>query len=77
MEGDDVVAFGHHCCGPNRAQSTDIELWSYVLLTHTERKDISGGRLIMKWLSKQQNGNGGFMSTQVTNITSFFFLFFI
>ncbi|XP_041375995.1 CD109 antigen-like isoform X3 [Gigantopelta aegis] len=65
-EEGDVVAFGHHCCGPNRAESTDVELWSYILLTYTEKNDIGNGRLIMKWLSKQQNGNGGFMSTQDT-----------
>ncbi|XP_014676906.1 PREDICTED: C3 and PZP-like alpha-2-macroglobulin domain-containing protein 8 [Priapulus caudatus] len=48
--------------------SVDIEMTSYVLLSHTYRKDIEGALPIMKWLVSQRNELGGFSSTQDTVI---------
>ncbi|XP_053305981.1 alpha-2-macroglobulin-like protein 1 [Spea bombifrons] len=55
----------------SKPKSVDVELTSYVLLTLASKKEASKMDLgdmvsIVRWLSKQQNGNGGFCSTQDT-----------
>ncbi|XP_039392342.1 alpha-2-macroglobulin-like isoform X2 [Mauremys reevesii] len=55
-----------------RAPSAEVEMTSYVLLTHLttqpapSQADLSLATQIAKWISKQQNPNGGFSSTQDT-----------
>lgn len=46
-------------------RSSDIEMASYVLLSHYKLNSIPEGLNLMKWLSKQRNHRGGFGSTQV------------
>lgn len=48
-----------------RAQSVDIEMTSYALLTLAKRNDITKGWPCAKWLVSQRNAFGGFSSTQV------------
>ena len=52
-----------------RPVSADVETTSYALLTTLlmgSENDISSDvPRIVKWLSKQRNGNGGFSTTQV------------
>jgi len=51
-----------------QARSTDIEQTAYVLLAMMEKsgKDsVSDVIPIVRWLSKQRNGLGGWSSTQV------------
>ena len=51
-----------------QARSTDIEQTAYVLLAMLENgggSTISEAVPIVKWLSKQRNGLGGWSSTQV------------
>uniref|UniRef100_A0A673AWP2 CD109 molecule n=1 Tax=Sphaeramia orbicularis TaxID=375764 RepID=A0A673AWP2_9TELE len=53
-------------------RSGDIELAAYVLLSHHALGRMVEAVELMKWLSKQRNGFGGYGSTQVrinTNIT--------
>ncbi|XP_053896357.1 alpha-2-macroglobulin-like isoform X2 [Malaclemys terrapin pileata] len=55
-----------------RAPSAEVEMTSYVLLTYLttqpapSQDDLSLAAQIAKWISKQQNPNGGFSSTQDT-----------
>ncbi|XP_048253381.1 CD109 antigen-like isoform X2 [Haliotis rufescens] len=63
--GDEKVA-RHMMYRPPDASASDIETWSYVLLAYAHGQDIALGRPIMKWLLTQQNGQGGFRSTQDT-----------
>ncbi|MEE6485823.1 hypothetical protein FKM82_014428, partial [Ascaphus truei] len=51
-----------------RAPSVEVELTSYMLLTHLSgpEKDLGKASEIVNWLSKQQNPYGGFSSTQDT-----------
>ncbi|XP_075758464.1 alpha-2-macroglobulin-like isoform X1 [Pelodiscus sinensis] len=55
-----------------RAPSAEVEMTSYVLLAYLtvlpelSRDDLSSAAQITKWISKQQNPNGGFSSTQDT-----------
>ncbi|MXQ79908.1 hypothetical protein E5288_WYG013768 [Bos mutus] len=57
---------------PHRAPSVDVEMTSYCLLAHLtaqpapSSEDLSVATQIVKWLTKQQNPNGGFSSTQDT-----------
>ncbi|XP_068826055.1 alpha-1-macroglobulin-like [Capricornis sumatraensis] len=57
---------------PPRAPSVDVEMTSYSLLAHLtaqpapSSEDLSVAAQIVKWLTKQQNPNGGFSSTQDT-----------
>ncbi|PKU32004.1 alpha-2-macroglobulin-like protein 1 [Limosa lapponica baueri] len=53
------------------AQSVDIELTSYVLLAYLSKPRVHAGDMttaagIVAWLTQQQNGYGGFASTQDT-----------
>lgn len=50
----------YHQSGPG-----DIEITSYVLLTYNILKQFSKGRELLLWLQRNQNGIGGFSSTQV------------
>ncbi|XP_073169299.1 alpha-2-macroglobulin-like isoform X2 [Lepidochelys kempii] len=55
-----------------RAPSAEVEMTSYVLLAYLTTRpapsqgDLSLATQIAKWISKQQNPNGGFSSTQDT-----------
>ncbi|XP_063290825.1 alpha-2-macroglobulin-like [Pelobates fuscus] len=51
-----------------RAPSAEVEVTSYMLLTMLcgSEKDLGRASEIVNWLSKQQNPNGGFASTQDT-----------
>uniref|UniRef100_A0A8C4VE13 Alpha-macroglobulin receptor-binding domain-containing protein n=1 Tax=Gopherus evgoodei TaxID=1825980 RepID=A0A8C4VE13_9SAUR len=55
-----------------RAPSAEVEMTSYVLLAYltmqpaSSQDDLSLAAQIAKWISKQQNPNGGFSSTQDT-----------
>uniref|UniRef100_A0A8C3P6M5 Alpha-macroglobulin receptor-binding domain-containing protein n=1 Tax=Chrysemys picta bellii TaxID=8478 RepID=A0A8C3P6M5_CHRPI len=55
-----------------RAPSAEVEMTSYVLLAYLptrpapSQEDLSLAAQIAKWISKQQNPNGGFSSTQDT-----------
>ncbi|XP_065440718.1 alpha-2-macroglobulin-like isoform X1 [Chrysemys picta bellii] len=61
------LPFFHH-----RAPSAEVEMTSYVLLAYLttqpapSQDDLSLAAQIAKWISKQQNPNGGFSSTQDT-----------
>lgn len=46
-------------------RSLDIEVAAYALLSHLQHR-ISEGIPVMKWLSRQRNSLGGFVSTQDT-----------
>ncbi|NWS45064.1 PZP protein, partial [Probosciger aterrimus] len=54
----------------SRAPSAEVEMTSYVLLAHLttqpapSQQELSFAALIAKWISAQQNPNGGFSSTQ-------------
>lgn len=56
-----------------RAPSAEVEMTAYVLLAHLttqpapSQEELSFASLIAKWISGQQNPNGGFSSTQVSN----------
>ncbi|XP_013843850.2 alpha-2-macroglobulin isoform X1 [Sus scrofa] len=55
-----------------RAPSAEVEMTAYVLLTcltaqsALSSEDLNLATLIMKWITKQQNSQGGFSSTQDT-----------
>ncbi|NWR79939.1 PZP protein, partial [Centropus unirufus] len=55
-----------------RAPSAEVEMTAYVLLAHLttqpapSQEELSSASLIAKWISGQQNPNGGFSSTQVS-----------
>ncbi|XP_076095335.1 CD109 antigen-like [Mytilus galloprovincialis] len=51
-----------------KVRALDIEMTSYVLLIYNIRKDITNGVQVVKWLNKQKNPFGGFISTQDTVI---------
>nr|XP_006813013.1 PREDICTED: CD109 antigen-like [Saccoglossus kowalevskii] len=48
--------------------SADIEITGYALLTYNLRRDLDGAGPIVRWLTKQSNGYGGYSSTQDTVI---------
>ncbi|NXR64783.1 A2MG protein, partial [Rhadina sibilatrix] len=54
----------------SRAPSAEVEMTAYVLLAHLTsqpapaQEELSSASLIAKWISSQQNPNGGFSSTQ-------------
>lgn len=56
----------------SRAPSAEVEMTAYVLLAHLTsqpapaQEELSFASLIAKWISSQQNPNGGFSSTQVS-----------
>uniref|UniRef100_A0A8C3P0B6 Alpha-2-macroglobulin n=1 Tax=Cyanoderma ruficeps TaxID=181631 RepID=A0A8C3P0B6_9PASS len=56
----------------SRAPSAEVEVTAYVLLAHLTsqpapaQEELSSAALIAKWISSQQNPNGGFSSTQDT-----------
>nr|BAR45599.1 thioester-containing protein 2 [Epanerchodus sp. RS-2014] len=50
------------------ANSYDVEMTSYALMTYILRNDIDNALKIAKWLISQTNSNGGFTSTQDTVI---------
>lgn len=56
----------------SRAPSAEVEVTAYALLAHLTlqpapaQEELSSAALIAKWISSQQNPNGGFSSTQVS-----------
>ncbi|XP_011502894.1 PREDICTED: CD109 antigen-like [Ceratosolen solmsi marchali] len=48
------------------SRSADVEMTSYALLTYLRKNQLSDATIIMKWLVKQRNVEGGFSSTQDT-----------
>ncbi|XP_063250386.1 alpha-2-macroglobulin-like isoform X2 [Prinia subflava] len=56
----------------SRAPSAEVEMTAYVLLAHLTQQpapaqeELSFASLIAKWVTSQQNPNGGFSSTQDT-----------
>jgi len=50
------------------AQSQDVEMTAYALLTYALRGDVAGSLPIVRWLISRQNENGGYSSTQDTVI---------
>lgn len=56
----------------SRAPSAEVEMTAYVLLAHLTsqpapaQEELAFASLIAKWISSQQNPNGGFSSTQVS-----------
>lgn len=54
-----------------QASSAEVEMTAYVLLAYLtiqptpDEEDLTTAMLIIRWLTKQQNSNGGFSSTQV------------
>ncbi|NXD52403.1 PZP protein, partial [Corvus moneduloides] len=54
----------------SRAPSAEVEMTAYVLLAHLTsqpapaQEELAFASLIAKWISSQQNPNGGFSSTQ-------------
>jgi CD109 antigen len=53
-------------CQYQQARSVDIEMTGYALLTYAQRKNVSGGIPIAKWIVSHRNSLGGFSSTQDT-----------
>ncbi|XP_042129974.2 alpha-2-macroglobulin-like isoform X2 [Peromyscus maniculatus bairdii] len=55
-----------------QASSAEVEMTAYVLLAYLtiqptpDEEDLTTAMLIIRWLTKQQNSNGGFSSTQDT-----------
>lgn len=57
-----------------QAPSAEVEMTSYVLLAHLTAqpaptsKELTSALSIVKWITKQQNSQGGFSSTQVCGL---------
>ncbi|XP_052103753.1 CD109 antigen-like [Mytilus californianus] len=51
-----------------KVRAIDVEMTSYILLGYNLKDDTVNGIRIMKWLSRQRNPRGGFISTQDTVI---------
>ncbi|XP_052103757.1 CD109 antigen-like [Mytilus californianus] len=52
----------------NDVRALDVEMTSYVLLGYNLRDDTTNGIRVLKWLARQRNPSGGFISTQDTVI---------
>ncbi|KAK3612489.1 hypothetical protein CHS0354_024459 [Potamilus streckersoni] len=52
----------------NDSQSLQIEIAAYALLAYTALRDTDNGLPVLRWLIKQRNPYGGFVSTQDTVI---------
>ena len=56
-------------CAPESGPALNVEMTSYVLLSLVKlgsNQDLLKARSIVRWLSKQRNSEGGFISTQDT-----------
>ena len=51
-------------------RSADVEMASYLLLSHHKLGHVVGGLSLMRWLGEQRNHGGGFGSTQVRSKNS-------
>ena len=61
----------------HRAREADIEMTAYALMTYvllaTDDRSLIGQAMpIVRWLTKQRNGLGGFASTQVNTLQTNF-----
>lgn len=52
-------------------KSLEIETAGYVLLAHANENDINAALPVMKWLIQQRSPYGGFISTQVSDLTEY------
>ncbi|KAK3612490.1 hypothetical protein CHS0354_024460 [Potamilus streckersoni] len=64
----DVVNEGGLRHWKNDSQSLQIEIAAYALLAYSELRDTENGLPVLRWLIKQRNPYGGFVSTQDTVI---------
>ena len=67
LEMTDIIPY--KLCFPGSGMSLNVELTSYVLLSLVQLKtkqDLLDASSIIRWLSKQRNSEGGFISTQDT-----------
>ena len=46
-------------------RALDVEMTAYALLAYNQRDDTINGLRVLKWLGRQRNPYGGFISTQV------------
>ncbi|CAC5407218.1 CD109 [Mytilus coruscus] len=51
-----------------KVRAIDVEMTSYILLGYNLKEDTDNGIRILKWLGRQRNPRGGFISTQDTVI---------
>ncbi|KAL3881064.1 hypothetical protein ACJMK2_033260, partial [Sinanodonta woodiana] len=49
-----------------KEKAINIETTAYALMSLALAKDVDNGLLVLKWLTRQRNPNGGFSSTQDT-----------
>ncbi|KAK3607708.1 hypothetical protein CHS0354_016732 [Potamilus streckersoni] len=49
-----------------KEKAINIETTAYALMSLTLANDVDNGLLVLKWLTRQRNPNGGFSSTQDT-----------
>lgn len=68
VQSRDVVNEGGLRHWKNDSQSLQIEIAAYALLAYTELRDTDNGLPVLRWLIKQRNPYGGFVSTQDTVI---------
>ncbi|KAL3843233.1 hypothetical protein ACJMK2_021177 [Sinanodonta woodiana] len=68
VQSKDVVNEGGLRHWKNDSQSLQIEIAAYALLAYTELRDTENGLPVLRWLIKQRNPYGGFLSTQDTVI---------
>lgn len=61
-----------------KAPSAEVEMTAYVLLAYVTARsalaseDLAAATLIVQWIKKQQNAQGGFSSTQVCDLSELF-----
>ncbi|CAC5397368.1 CD109 [Mytilus coruscus] len=69
MEAASIQPYSHWKPPHTQVRALDIEITSYVLLIYNLKNDTANGMKVVKWLNKQRNPFGGFISTQETVIT--------
>lgn len=48
------------------SRTVDVEMTSYAMLTYLRKNSLTEATMILKWLVRQRNAEGGFASTQVS-----------
>ncbi|XP_071158706.1 CD109 antigen-like isoform X2 [Mytilus edulis] len=69
MEAASIQPYSHWKPPHTQVRALDIEITSYVLLIYNLKNDTANGIKVVRWLNKQRNPFGGFISTQDTVIT--------
>ncbi|XP_063425362.1 CD109 antigen-like [Mytilus trossulus] len=69
MEAESIQPYSHWKPPHTQVRALDIEITSYVLLIYNLKNDTANGIKVVRWLNKQRNPFGGFISTQDTVIT--------